>query len=163
MTVKELREICHKWGVRSGGNKQNLVHHLLDRVFVVHKKFSRSSGGWSHSSGISFHRSSTNPWFLPPTLQLGWYGRQRVANYWRESPSSTQGIRALGDCSALCNTQLFFSGQKKKQMVDVVSPSAEHLLPNWKTTDQFSSSLLIQTINQKISGLSQFATEKSRF
>ena len=40
MTVKELREICHKWGVRSGGNKQNLVQHLLDRVVVVHKKFS---------------------------------------------------------------------------------------------------------------------------
>ena len=40
MTIKEVREICHKWGVRSGGNKQNLVQHLLDRVVVVHKKFS---------------------------------------------------------------------------------------------------------------------------
>jgi len=41
MTVSELREICKKWNIKSGGRKDVIIDNILSRVSVVHKQFSR--------------------------------------------------------------------------------------------------------------------------
>ena len=38
--VDELREICHKYKVRSGGRKKIIVDNILSRVAIVHQQFS---------------------------------------------------------------------------------------------------------------------------
>ena len=45
MTVKELREICHKWGVRSGGNKAKFGPASVGLCCCCAQEVFRSSGG----------------------------------------------------------------------------------------------------------------------